>query len=237
MEARTLKTKFGDIQIIDLNDSLLHKLQSRLTYGFYSFGEDYNGARYGFVVRCGDKEIPCLKQQPVDGSKEFAYRLFSIHSLLILETYCQLMEKGYDSIYYATPYMKEKSDGQLESGIAHFIFPGKDQPEAPYKIYDGALGAGATGLFTKFIELYRSNFDDSFRIPYIGVDVRTRSQLGSIQSGFMLCENTIIFQGSQLREDDVRFEILAKHGIKEVVHAPSHPMTISPDQLKEAKGQ
>ena len=236
MEIRTLNTRYGDIRISEPDESLLKEMQTRLKYGFFPLGQEFRGARYGFVVRCGDEEIPCLKQQPADAPQEMANRLFSIHSCLILETYCKLRGREYDMVYYATPYIKDKGDGKFESGIAHFIFPGDCRPEAPFKVYDGALGEGATGLFTAFVEIFRSHFDDSFSIPYIDIDVRTRSQLGSLSSGFMLLGDRIVFHGSQVREDDVRFEILARRGITEVVHTPSVPMTISPEQLKEAKG-
>ena len=237
METQTLNTKYGAIRIIGPDESLLKELQKRLTYGFFPLGQEFNDFHYGFVVRCGDEEIPCLKQQPADASQEIAHRLFSIHSCLILETYCKLREKNYDMVYYATPYIRDKQDGQYESGIAHFIFPGDCRPEAPFKVYDGALGDGATGLLTSFMEIFRSHFDEKFSIPYIGLDLRTRSQLGQLSSGFMLFGDRIIFHGTQPREDDIRFELLARRGITEIVHAPSMPMTISPDQLKEAKGQ
>ena len=236
MDIKTINTQYGSISVSDLDKSLLKELQARLTYGFYPFGKEFQGSRYGFVVRCGEKEIPCLKQQTVDTSKDMAEQLFTIHSCLILETYCKLRERNLDMIYYATPYIKDKQNGKYESGIAHFIFPGDCRPEASSKLYDGALGNGATGLFTSFMEIFGSLFDDNFNIQYIGVDLRTRSQLGSLSSGFMLYGDRIIFHGSQIREDDIRFELLAKLGITEVIHAPSMPMTISPNQLKEAKG-
>ena len=79
---------------------------------------------------------------------------------------------------------------------------------------------------------YPSNIDqkefndikgEKFPVRYIGVDVRTRSQLGSILSGFMLCEDTIIYHG------------LSRNGIKSVAHAPSLPMEITKEQLNESK--
>ena len=236
MDIKTLNTQYGSINIYDPDKSLLKELQERLTYGFYPLGQEFQGCRYGFVVRCGDNEIPCIKLQPADMSKDMAEHLFTIHSCLILETYCKLRKKNYDMIYYATPYIKDKRDGKYESGIAHFIFPGDCCPEASSKPFDGALGDGATGLFTSFMEIFGSLFDDNFSIPYIGIDLRARSQLGSLSSGFMLYGDKIIFHGSQVRANDIRFELLAKWGITEVIYAPSMPMTISPDQLMEAKG-
>ena len=86
-----------------------------------------------------------------------------------------------------------------------------------------------------FVDEFKSNLTESFNIPYIGVDIRTRSQLGSILSSFMLYKTTIVYLGSNIQDNDPRFEMLAKNGIKEVVHAPALPMEITKEQLKEAK--
>lgn len=138
-------------------------------------------------------------------------------------------------VYYATPYIKEKDNGGYESGIAHFIFPGTDSPKTEHFAYDNAMGVGATGCFMAFMNMFKSITKDDVKIPYIGLDMRTRSQLGSFISGFMLYKDTFIFHGTQIGENDFRFDLLAKHGIKEVVFAPSMPMSITPEQLNEAK--
>ena len=85
------------------------------------------------------------------------------------------------------------------------------------------------------MKYFNENFDDKFRLQYIGIDLRTRSQIGSLVSGFMLFKDSIIYLGT-LHEDDPRFGVLAKNGVKSVIHAPSSPMEITPDQLVEAKG-
>lgn len=86
------------------------------------------------------------------------------------------------------------------------------------------------------MDYFQENFDDEFRLQYIGLVVRTCSQIGNLVSGFMLMGDTIVYHGT-LHEDDPRFGVLAKNGVKSIVHAPSMPMTISPDQLKIAKGK
>lgn len=238
-----LNTEYGEIQVLDITDELFKTLQERLTYGFVRFKESFNGSDYGFVVRCGVEEIPCLKQQPVDMDKETAMRVLNLHANLIVDTMCQLSKENPDCIYYATPYFKDKGNGKFESGIAHYIFPGENvdsevdlgmgRSVAPY---DNALGKGATKLSMKFIQMFNAHFNDKFRIPYIGLDIRTRSQLGSLVSGFMLVGDKIIFHGAKADERDPRFATLARHGFKTIYHAPSAPMTISEEQLKEAKG-
>ena len=234
-----IHTEFGDVEIKGLSPDMLKELQQRLPYGFWSFDEEFQGARYGFVVRCGADEIPLLKQQPVECDKERAMMLINIHFVGILSAYCKMAKEGIDGIYYATPYLKNKGEAGWESGVAHFIFPGEQTPVPDSPVltsYDGAVGKGGTALLVRFMEHFKEIFDDEFRVDYIGIDVRTRSQIGSLVSGFMLMGNTIIYHGT-LHEDDPRFGVLAKNGVTSIVHAPSRPMTISPDQLKMAKGE
>lgn len=234
---KTINTAYGDVEIKDLTPDMLSELQERLPYGFYPFNQEFNGARYGFVVRCGAEEIPLLKQQPVECPQDWAYKMIEVHTVLILVSYCKMIEDNIDGIYYATPYLKDKGQAGLESGIAHFIFPGNEKlsnnglPNA----YDDVFGNNATALFGLFMAYFNENFDDKFRLQYIGIDLRTRSQIGSLVSGFMLFKDSIIYLGT-LHEGDPRFGVLAKNGVKSIIHAPSSPMEITPDQLAEAKG-
>lgn len=235
---KSIHTEHGDVEIKDLTPDILLELQKRLPYGFFPFNQEYNGARYGFVVKCDTDEIPLLKQQPVECSQDWAYRMIEIHTVLILVSYCKMIEDRIDGIYYATPYLKDKGQAGWESGIAHFIFPGDEElsnnglPDA----YDEVFGNNATALFGLFMKYYNENFDDKFRLQYIGIDLRTRSQIGSLVSGFMLFKDSIIYLGT-LHENDPRFGVLAKNGVKSIIHAPSTPMQISSDQLAEAKGE
>ncbi|MBR1433718.1 MAG: hypothetical protein IJ584_01250 [Bacteroidales bacterium] len=234
-----IHTEYGDVEIKDLSHDMLKELQKRLPYGFWPFNEEFQGARYGFVVRCGADEIPLLKQQPVECDKERAMLLINVHFVGILSAYCKMAKDGIDGIYYATPYLKDKGEAGWESGVAHFIFPGEQTPVPDSPVltsYDGAVGKGGTALLVRFMEHFKEIFDDKFRIDYIGIDVRTRSQIGNLVSGFMLMGKNIIYHGT-LHGDDPRFGVLAKNGVTSIVHAPSCPMTISPDQLKMAKGE
>lgn len=235
---KIIKTKYGELTVKDLSETLLHDLQTQLPYGFYPFSQEYNRAKFGFVVKCEGHEVPCLKQQTADMSKEAAVRLLNLHHCLILETYVKLIGKGFSGIYYATPYFKAKPDQRIETGIAHYIFPSTISGQlVDSGAYDRWMGAGCTNLFLEFMNYYQQNFNEEFRIPYIGVDCRTRSQLGGLVSGFMFFNDTIIYLGAELSDNDMRFSILAQTGIKEICHAPALPMEIKGNQLIRAKGK
>lgn len=182
--------------------------------------------------------MKCLKQQPVEVSEEVAHKLILLHHILILKTYIQIKDQIGDSIYYATPYLKNKGDRGYESGIAHFLFPEKVKGKEEKECYDLIFGSGATNLFQMFVTTFQAlKKEMGLGLSYIGVDVRTRAQLGALVSGFMIYKGHIIYHGAQVEDRDPRFAILVKAGIKQVIHMSSTPMEIRKDQLAFSKGE
>lgn len=232
-----INTNSGQIEIIESSVSLLKEIQTMLPYGFFSFNEPVNGYKYGFVIKCGSEELKCLKQQPVEASEEVAHRLIHVHHLFILDTYVQIKDKIGDSIYYATPYLKNKGESGFESGIAHFFYPKGIKHQMGNSAYETPFGEGATDLLMTFAQTYQQvNKSSGLNLHYIGLDLRTRAQLGALISGFMIYKGNFIYHGAQAQEGDPRFELLAKRGVRQVIHLPSAPMEITPEQLAEAKG-
>lgn len=234
---RILHTQSGLIEISEANESLLKEIQSLLPYGFYPFAKPINGCQFGFVVKCESKELLCIKQQPIEVDEKTAFNLINLHHLLILESYIQVVDKIGDSIYYATPYIKNKGERGFESGIAHLIYPQSIKHEINNGAYERFFGDGATDLFMTFARAYQKiNKSSGFNVQYLGLDIRSRSQIGALISGFMIYKGHFIYHGTKIQEGDPRFELLSKKGIKQVIHTSSVPMEIRQDQLNEAKG-
>ena len=213
-----VNTKMGQIEILEPTDSLLKEIQSILPFGFLPFKESFNGYKFGFVIKCDSDEMRCLKQQPVEVEEKVAHKLILFHQLLTLETYIQIKDKIGDSLYYATPYLKNKGDIGYESGIAHFLYP--------------------QNMAHVIAKAYREiNKASGLNLQYLGLDIRTRAQLGSMISGFMIYKGNFIYNGTQIQDGDPRFELLANRGVFKVIHTPSTPMEIRQDQLAFAKGK
>jgi len=237
MDGHKIITKSGEIEICEVGLCLLKEIQNILPYGFVPLKETFNGYRYGFVVKCDSEELKCLKQQPVEVEEKVANKMIHFHHLLILDTYVQIMEQIGDSLYYATPYLKNKGDKGYETGIVHFLFPKRVEHITKNCSYEKIFGDGATDLFMTFIKKFQEiNKASGLDIPYIGFDVRTRAQIGSLISGFMIYKGNVIYHGAKIVEGDPRFELLANRGIKKVIHMPSAPMEIRKGQFAEAKG-
>ena len=234
----SVNTKSGQIEIIEPTHSIIKEIQSILPFGFYPFEETFNGYKFGFVVKCDSEELKCIKQQPVEVEEKVAHRLIHFHQLLTLETYIQIKDKIGDSLYYATPYLKNKGDIGYESGLAHFLYPRNIVHEMANGAYESVFGEGATDLFMTFAKTYQEiNKASGLNLQYLGLDIRTRAQLGSLISGFMIYKGYFIYHGTQVREGDPRFELLADRGIFKIIHMPSAPMEIKQDQLAFAKGK
>lgn len=233
-----INTKMGQIELLESTDSLLKDIQSILPFGFLPFKEPFNGYKFGFVIKCDSNEMRCLKQQQVEVEEKVAHKLILVHQLLTLETYIRIKDKIGDSLYYATPYIKKKGDIGYETGIAHFLYPQNMAHEIGNGNYDSIFGEGATDLFMLFGKTYQEiNKASGLNLQYLGLDIRTRAQLGSFVSGFMIYKGNFIYNGTQIQEGDPRFELLANRGVFKVIHTPSAPMEIRQDQLAFAKGK
>ena len=178
-----VNTKSGQIEIIEPTHSTIKEIQSILPFGFYPFEESFNGYRFGFVVICDSEELNCIKQQPVEVEEKVAHRLIHFHQLITLDTYIQIKDKIGDSLYYATPYLKNKGDLGYESGLAHFLYPRNISHEIANGAYESFLGEGATDLFMTFVKAFQEiNKASGLNLQYVGLDIRTRAQLGSLIS-------------------------------------------------------
>jgi hypothetical protein len=238
----TIKTTKGAIEISTISPALLKELQTLLPYGVFPFEQPIQGANFGFVMQYADKEVPCIKLQPIDLAGMPAQEQFLLQHHMIMRAYCSYIKMGFSGVYLATPYLKPKEKGLYEAGIAHFIFPDGDSSQLTSPLnraYDADLGAGASALFFGFMECYKKAFkDNKLTIPqYFGIDIRPRSHLNSMAMYFMVKDAQLICLRANLREDaDLAWPILAEAGITTVFHLPSLPMTIKESDLKSCKG-
>lgn len=71
--------------------------------------------------------------------------------------------------------------------------------------------------------------------PIIGLEVRTRTQIGTLLFGFLVLGSHIVCLKSQIVEADPVWAALRSTGITEVYHLPSVPLFIREDELPTAK--
>lgn len=238
-----IQTPNGSIEVTAPEAAAMVELRRLLPYGITQFSEPQQNATYGFVMCCGDQEVWCLKQQPLEQERKAAEQWLNINHVIIMDAYTRYLTHGYSGGYLASPYMRQRDNGLWESGIAHFIFPANNQIESeqssPSTAYDSRFGPGATKMLTDFILALRTAYNER-QIPeprIIGLDLRPRSHLNSLAMHFMVLGSRVLCLRAHLREQDPAWDILAKAGFKSVVHVPSVPLTIREEDLYFAKGK
>lgn len=238
-----IETPNGSIKVSAPDAATMHELRNLLPFGIAQFSEPQQDASYGFVMCCGDQEVWCIKQQPLEQEQKAAEQWLQINHVIIIDAYTRYLAQGFSGGYLASPYIRQRDNGLWESGISHFIFPAanqiKSEESSPSTAYDSRFGPGATKMLTDFILALRSAYNE-MQIPeprIIGLDIRPRSHLTSLAMHFMVLGSRLLCLRAHLRELDPAWGILAKAGITGVVHVPSVPLTIREEDLYFAKGK
>ena len=230
----TIQTIKGFVEILDPNDEIIGRLNELFPYGIERLTQVVQDANYGIVMKCGEQEVFCIKQQPLETEREYAEQQFQLHHLMILEAYCHYLKKRFKGAYLASPYLRQRDNGLWESGVSHFLFPSKSNKitsdKSFGKAYDRKFGNGATEMFIHFVECFKKSFSEAkITMPqYFGLDVRSRSHLQGLAMAFMVLDSKIICLRALLREkEDIAWAILAKNNIQKVYHLPSVPLECS----------
>jgi len=239
---KTISTPQGEIVLNDPPVELLRTIRSFLPFGAIRYLPPQEGADFGIVMQCGDREVFGVKQQPVDCDEKQAYTTFEANSILIAHSLVAYLKHGFSGLFMPCAYMRTKDGGRFESGIAYFGYPSPDGREVqkfPYDAsYDGQFGHGFTTMMTSFIHaLQQSSRATGISLAQpIGLDVRNRLQLGSLSFGFMVVGPHIVCLKTHVAPDrDPTWTVLRITGVTEVFHIPSIPAGISEDQLSIAK--
>ena len=238
-----IQTTKGSVEIQKPDTTTFKRLRNLLTYGVMQFEQTFNGADFGFVMQCGEQEVYCLKQQPLEVERKQAEQLFQLQHFMIMEAYCKYIKLGFSGAYLASPYLRQRDNGLWEAGVSHFIFPAENelQHSEPFsKAYDNKFGNGATYMFMEFVRCFKQAFFEAeLTIPqYFGIDFRSRSHLQGLAMDFMVAGSDFFCLRVNLREqEDLAWAILANAKIDKVYHLPSLPMTINESDLNTAKGR
>ncbi|TAN13338.1 MAG: hypothetical protein EPN37_13795 [Chitinophagaceae bacterium] len=238
-----IQTARGSIAIQKPDMATLKRLQNLLTFGVFPFNQTLDGADFGIVMQCGEKEVYCLKQQPIEVEEKQAHINFQMHHIMIMEAYCKYIKLGFSGAYLASPYLRQRDNGLWETGVSHFIFPSHNEKTSEKlfsNAYDSRFGNGATNMFMAFVDCFKQAFSES-NLPmpqYFGIDIRSRSHLKSLAMSYMVSGSDVFCLRPNLREkEDVAWTILVNRGIDKAYHLPSLPMTINEADLITAKGR
>ena len=238
---KTVQTPQGEVALLDPSTEILRAIRAYFPYGAFRFSKPQNGADFGLVMQCGEEEVLGVKQQPTDCDEQQSWVSYQANSILIADSFLEYLGYGFSGAFMPCPYIRSKPGPVYESGIAYFCFPAKSGREAleyDYQgSYDGQFGHGFTTMMTSFIRTLqkRSKASGITLSPVIGLDVRRRSDLGTLGFGFMTLGPHVICLKTRISEDDPVWTVLRSTGIKEVIHVPSVPTTITKEDLAVTK--
>lgn len=240
---KTIVTPSGTVKLLEPTAELLRQVREYLPLGVARFASPQHGAEFGLVMQCGDREAHAIKQQHPDSNEEHGELWFLAYSALVALSVAGFSRKGFNGLFMPCAYRRMKEGGKVEVGVAYFghaapsdgeKVKGTDEPE----IYSRQFGVGFFRMIKEFIQCMVESAA-RMRIPIqeviIGMDVRKRSELGTVGFGFLVVGGQVICTKVQAVNSDTIWEELAKIGVSEVYHMPSIPIEIPAEMLTTAK--
>jgi hypothetical protein len=236
-----VKTPQGPIGLRQPEPAQLRSLRVLLPFGAVQYDKPVNGARYGVVMKCGEKEAFAVKQQPVEVPAKEGRTCFIANSILIAISLRAYLENGFSGFMMPCAYLRNKGAKGVEAGIAYFGAPdprGKEALEFPHNdAFDNHFGTGFTTMLTSSIRaIQEASRSSGITLQHpIGLELRSRSALETLGFGFLIHGPLIYCLKTQLREDDPVWTAIRASGIEDVIHFPSVPAEIRPGELAIAK--
>lgn len=241
----TIRMPKGEVTLTDPPVELLRAIRSFLPLGAIRYVPPQEGADFGLVMKCGDRELIAVKQQSADCDEGQARTSFNAHSLLIAHSLTMYLRNGFSGLFLPCAYLRKKDNGQFESGIAYFGYPSPKGPETQIvpgeDAWDNDFGPGFTSMMLAFIRALKESSRQTgltFARPIkpLGLYVVPALHLGQLGLGFMLVGPDIVCLKSDVAPvPDLSWIAIAETGISEVFHVPSAAAIIGENQLAIAK--
>jgi len=239
---QSIETVSGTVELNKIGSDLFKEIRKQLPYGIVGLkSADSDNLEFGLVMQCGDDEVFGIKLQPVDCDQEQAEFAMQANTILIADAIPRYLQSQYSGLLIPMPYIRDKS-GTFESGIALFIFPNPDGPEAWEDIphaggYDNRFGTGCTAMLTAFVRALKSSAKETGIPLYkvMGMDPRPRMHLGSLNFGYLIAGDKVVAIKTTITDRDITCGILRKAEITEVELMPSRAFGIKPTDLAISK--
>lgn len=152
---KTLHTPQGDVNLLPPPIELLRTIRSFLPFGGVHYNPPLQGADFGLVMQCGEREIYGVKQQPVECDEKQSRLAYQANTILIAHSLADYLKNGFSGLFMPCGYIRPKAEGLFESGITYFAFPsphGRESQKYPYEaVYDRQFGHGFTTMMTSSV--------------------------------------------------------------------------------------
>ena len=224
MQERTYETRQGKITAKAITGRQAKNLKDGLPLGMVSIKLNDQANEHGVVIRCGEEDAWCLKQQSVEVDPKNEQTVLLANTLILAHSIKGYLDHGFGGCFIPALYRKKKPNG-VEIGFAYFGTPCPTGIEAsefpPTPSYDQHFGDGFFTMFRHFYEeLKKSSQKMNVTLaPVIGLDQRTSTHLEGIVLHCIIHGRTVYLCAPHLDEDDYLLTYLAATGVKEKVLA------------------
>jgi len=231
MSSQLLHTPHGDILFHPTSEAAFERLARTWPNGIVPLPDDAP-APFGIPFQKGQVEVSGVKLQGPDTPEQEAMTLLRIHQITIAGSLRDYLAAGFSGVLIPCAYLKSKGNELFETGMAFFAAPapGGKELETPPGLphIDAALGAGTCNMiFTMALGVPKCA--ERLKLPnptVIGVDVRTRLQIGSISLEFLVSGPDLFCLKKRVQPEDSIWTALSESGVKEVFSLPSLPIAI-----------
>ena len=236
-----LETIHGPIMLDPAPDGLLRLMRDNTPYGIAAYTQPKLSAPFGVVVQCGKRSWKCVKMQPLDRPAPRGRTRHMANTMLVAAAMRGYAGYGFSGVFIPAPYMIEKKDGQIESGIACFASPyplGREVREHDNSAhYDEELGRGAWAMVSTFLtELQRAAA--TLRLPAaecIRLRVCDHREFDQLDLVVLSTSSHIVFLGEGADGADWGLTGLRTMAIKWTYHLHAKPAVIRQRLLKCTK--
>lgn len=239
MEEINISTDAGNLQLAPATQDGLKAVAAR-----WPMGMVFNQAEAepnGLVFQVGEQEAYGIKLQPPDTDEQNARTLFVNNLALIASALPFYLEYRHQGIMVPCAYLKEKTGGRFESGLAFFVSPHPaSRPKAPTKaevLYDANLGEGASKMiFDMATAIPRASQQAGLRVnTVIGIDLRPRLSLGALGTPFLVEGAKVFAIQHPLRKENPVWAFAVRAGFSQLPYIPMIPAAVpGPPNLPHA---
>jgi hypothetical protein len=238
---KSVSTPHGDIALLPPPIELLQAVRRFLPFGAARYVPSREGADFGIVMQCGDREVMALTQQSPELENRYGVVAYQTNSILIAHALAGYVKRGLSGLLMPSAYMRKLENGKIESGIGYFGAPSPDGSECldrPYDpAFDNEFGHGFTFMVGSFIGCLQES-SAALNIPLFpcqGFKSYPRLELGVLGFGFMVVGQSVLCLKTKIAADDPIWVALIASGIHEIYHLPSIPAGISDSDLAITK--
>jgi hypothetical protein len=238
---KCVSTPHGDIALVQPPIDLLQAVRRFMPFGAARYIPSREGADFGIVMQCGDREVMALTQQSPELEDRYGVVAYQANSILIAHALTGYVKRGFSGLLMPSSYMRKLQNGKTESGIGYFGAPSPDGSECldrPFDpAFDNEFGHGFTLMVGSFIGCLQESSKalDIALFPCKGFNSFPRLELGVLGFGFMVVGRSILCLKTKIIADDPVWMAFLASGVSEVYHLPSIPAGISESDLAITK--